>query len=162
MAFYAKLMITTVEERRRGLKVTEDKEYEYRLKTFDNFVGDWYVEYFFNPAFQWDLRKICEILPGLEEFIDHVDAFVDAGGKYFLLMQPYDHVNPEKFCRQNGIEKYVKFWKGGYHNEHTYSIVISGDFLTYVENHIAYGETWKSRIPDAASESFIATIDEVH
>lgn len=98
-------------------------------------VKSWKVEYFFNYEFKWDLYKLCELLPGLGDLIDHGIGFVDMEGNPFLLLQPY-RGNPEEFRKKNKICRYVKVWKGGFHNPEAYAVVISGDFLTHLQTHI--------------------------
>lgn len=128
------LHISTPEEMKKNYEQTEQEELkEYRLKTLDEFVKSWKVKYFFNYEFKWDLQKVYNILPGLGRLNDHATGFVDKNGYYFLLLQPYD--NPAKFQKDNRIGKYMRFWKGGFHNPEAYTVVISGDFLTYLEKH---------------------------
>ena len=153
MALYTGLNIRTPKEVRKAYEQTEQPELkEYRLKTFDKFVKSWKVRYFFNYGFKCDLAKICEVLPGLDDLIDHSYGFVDADGNYFLLLQPY--VNPEEFCKKNHIKKYVKYWLGGFHNEEAYAVVISGDFLTYVANRKNWDKSMDSE--------YITRISDVH
>ena len=76
--YYKTLNITTIEEEKKHLQKTEDKDLRrYRLNTFDSFVEYWGIEYFFNPEFKWDLPSICDKLPGLDSLLDHTAAFVD-------------------------------------------------------------------------------------
>lgn len=105
--YYKTLNITTIEEERKHLQKTEDKDLRrYRLNTFDGFVEYWGIEYFFNPEFKWDLPSICDKLPGLDSLLDHTAAFVDEDGNCFLLLQPYGG-DPEVFCTNNDISEYV-------------------------------------------------------
>lgn len=162
------LYISTPEEIRKGYENTKPEDVKkHRLKEFDKFVKDWKVEYFFNQGFKWDIARIADVLPGLSDLLDHSTAFTDVDGNFFLLMQPYNHVNPGNFCKENKIRSYVKYWSGGFHNPATYAIVISGDFLTYVQNHL--GELmscggWRNY--DASMEQCIvdrlATIKDIH
>lgn len=86
--YYKTLNITTIEEEKKHLQKTEDKDLRrYRLNTFDGFVEYWGIEYFFNPEFKWDLPSICDKLPGLDSLLDHSTAFVDEDGNCFLLLQ---------------------------------------------------------------------------
>ena len=159
--YYKTLNITTIEEERTHLQKTEDKDLRrYRLNTFDGFVEYWGVEYFFNPEFKWDLPSICDKLPGLDSLLDHTAAFVDEDGNCFLLLQPYGG-NPEAFCTNNDISEYVSYDNDAYHHNEAHCVIISGDFLTYVDRCIPEGETWISRTPDASSEDTITTIDDV-
>ena len=85
--YYKTLNITTIEEEKKHLQKTEDKDLRrYRLNTFDGFVEYWGIEYFFNPEFKWDLPSICDKLPGLDSLLDHTAAFVDEDGNCFLLL----------------------------------------------------------------------------
>lgn len=137
MSTYVGLSITTPEEVRKGLEQTQQEDCKkYRLETFDKFIKDWNVAYFFNQNFKWDIKTIAGVLPGLSDLLDHTTAFVDADNNCFFLLQPYNHVKPEEFCKENDICEYVDYWLGGYHNDKTYAIVISGDFLTYIQNHL--------------------------
>ena len=82
--YYKTLNITTIEEEKKHLQKTEDKDLRrYRLNTFDGFVEYWGIEYFFNPEFKWDLPSICDKLPGLDSLLDHSTAFVDEDGTAF-------------------------------------------------------------------------------
>lgn len=133
---YSGLYISTPEEIKRRYEQTKPEEIKkYRMKTLDEFVKSWKVEYFFNYEFKWDLYKLCELLPGLGDLIDHGIGFVDMEGNPFLLLQPY-RGNPEEFRKKNKICRYVKVWKGGFHNPEAYAVVISGDFLTHLQTHI--------------------------
>ena len=130
--YYKTLNITTIEEEKKHLQKTEDKDLRrYRLNTFDGFVEYWGIEYFFNPEF-----------------------------KCFLLLQPYGG-DPEAFCTNNDISEYVSYDNDAYHHNEAHCVIISGDFLTYVDRCIPEGETWISRTPDASSEDTITTIDDV-
>lgn len=132
---YAGLHIITPEEMKSEYQQVEQEELkEYRLRTLNEFVKSWKVKYFFNHEFKWNLRKLYNILPGLDRLNDHAIGFVDENGYYFLLLQPYE--NPEKYRKYNKIGKYMRCWHGGFHNPEAYATVISGDFLTYLENHI--------------------------
>lgn len=165
---YTGLYITTPEEMKKEYEQTEQKEIrEYRLKNFDEFIKSWKVKYFFNYEFKWDLKKICKILPGLSRLTDHVTGFVNKDGYYFLLLQPY--ANPEEFRKQNKISKYVKFWFGGFHNPKAYAIVISGDFLTYLERHaddFKYCNEWSKWKPMNDIQQYwidnIVKISDIH
>lgn len=159
--YYKTLNITTIEEEKKHLQKTEDKDLRrYRLNTFDGFVEYWGIEYFFNPEFKWDLPSICDKLPGLDSLLDHTAAFVDEDGNCFLLLQPYGG-DPEAFCTNNDISEYVSYDNDVYHHNEAHCVIISGDFLTYVDRCIPEGETWLNRTPDASSEDAITTIDDV-
>lgn len=159
--YYKTLNITTIEEEKKHLQKTEDKDLRrYRLNTFDSFVEYWGIEYFFNPEFKWDLPSICDKLPGLDSLLDHTAAFVDEDGNCFLLLQPYGG-DPEAFCINNDISEYVSYDNDAYHHNEAHCVIISGDFLTYVDRCIPEGETWLNRTPDASSEDAITTIDDV-
>ena len=139
--YYKTLNITTIEEERKHLQKTEDKDLRrYRLNTFDGFVEYWGIEYFFNPEFKWDLPSICDKLPGLDSLLDHTAAFVDM---------------------DNDIAEYVSYNDDAYHHSESHCVIISGDFLTYVDRCIPEGKTWINRTPDASSEDTITTIDDV-
>lgn len=169
---YTGLHIMTPEELRIYYEQTENKNIrEYRIKTLNEFVKDWSVKYFFNYEFKWDLDKIEGVLPGFGNLRDHVSAFVNKDGYYFLLMQPYTHVDPTEFCKHNKISKYMRYWIGGFHNEQTYAIVISGDFLTYIEKHIEdfkYCKEWSKRPKSSMAygnkywEDNIVKISDIH
>ena len=132
---YRGLYISTPEEIKRSYEQTKPEEIKkYRIKTLDEFVKSWKVQYFFNYEFKWDLHKLCSLLPGLGNLIDHEIGFVDKEGNPFLLLQPY--AKPDEFRKYNKICKYVKVWKGGFHSPETYAVVISGDFLTHLQTHI--------------------------
>ena len=124
------------------------------------FVEYWGIEYFFNPEFKWDLPSICDKLPGLDSLLDHSTAFVDEDGNCFLLLQPYGG-DPEAFCMDNDIAEYVSYNDDAYHHSESHCVIISGDFLTYVDRCIPEGKTWINRTPDASSEDTITTIDDV-
>lgn len=159
--YYKTLNITTIEEEKKHLQKTEDKDLRrYRLNTFDGFVEYWGIEYFFNPEFKWDLPSICDKLPGLDSLLDHSTAFVDEDGNCFLLLQPYGG-DPEAFCMDNDIAEYVSYNDDAYHHSESHCVIISGDFLTYVDRCIPEGKTWINRTPDASSEDTITTIDDV-
>ena len=159
--YYKTLNITTIEEEKKHLQKTEDKDLRrYRLNTFDGFVEYWGIEYFFNPEFKWDLPSICDKLPGLDSLLDHSTAFVDEDGNCFLLLQPYGG-DPEAFCMDNYIAEYVSYNDDAYHHSESHCVIISGDFLTYVDKCIPEGKTWINRTPDASSEDSITTIDDV-
>ena len=159
--YYKTLNITTIEEEKKHLQKTEDKDLRrYRLNTFDGFVEYWGIEYFFNPEFKWDLPSICDKLPGLDSLLDHTAAFVDEDGNCFLLLQPYGG-DPEAFCKDNDIAEYVSYNDDAYHHSEAHCVIISGDFLTYVDKCIPEGKTWINRTPDASSEDAITTIDDV-
>ena len=82
--YYKTLNITTIEEEKKYLRKTNDKNLRmYRLETFEGFVEHWGVKYFFNPDFKWDLPSICDKLPGLSSLLDHTAAFVDKDGNCF-------------------------------------------------------------------------------
>ena len=52
MSTYVGLSITTPEEVRKGLEQTQQEDCKkYRLETFDKFIKDWNVAYFFNLTF---------------------------------------------------------------------------------------------------------------
>ena len=153
MAFYPGMCISTPEEVRKGYEQTEQEDVrEYRLKTLDEFVKSWKVKYFFNYRFKSDFAELYKALPGLSNLVDHTRGFVDEDGNYFLLLQPY--ANPEEFCRKNHVRKYVRYWLGGFHHEKAYAVVISGDFLTYVEKE--KGWDYK-KVPES-----ITKISDVH
>ena len=79
MSTYVGLSITTPEEVRKGLEQTQQEDCKkYRLETFDKFIKDWNVAYFFNQNFKWDIKTIAGVLPGLSDLLDHTTAFVDA------------------------------------------------------------------------------------
>lgn len=165
---YAGLHISTPEEMKEEYGQTEQDELrEYRLKTLDEFVKSWKVKYFFNYEFRWDLQKVYNILPGLDRLNDHAIGFVDENGYCFLLLQPY--VNPAKFQKDNKIGKYMRCWKGGFHNPDVYATIISGDFLTYLEKHTADFKDcreWRKWKPIDDDQQFlidcIVKISDVH
>lgn len=159
--YYKTLNITTIEEEKKYLRKTNDKNLRmYRLETFEGFVEHWGVKYFFNPDFKWDLPSICNKLPGLSSLLDHTAAFVDKDGNCFLLLQPYGG-DPEAFCTDNDIAEYVSYNNDAYHHSKAHCVVISGDFLTYIDRCIPEGKTWTDRTPNASSEDAITTIDDV-
>lgn len=166
---YRGLYISTPEEMKRNYEQTKPEEIKkYRIKTLDEFVKSWKVKYFFNYEFKWDLYKLCELLPGLEDLIDHVIGFVDMEGNPFLLLQPY-RGNPDEFRKKNKVCKYVKTWKGGFHNPEAYAVVISGDFLTHLQTHLEdfrYCKVWKNEKNCSDDEKFwlehITRISDVH
>lgn len=145
---YVGLYISTPEEMKKAYgKTVQEEIREYRMKTLDEFVKSWNVQYFFNYKFKWDLPKLCDLLPGLNNLIDHGFGFVDTEGNPFLLLQPYGG-NPEEFRKKNKVCKYVKVWKGGFHNPEAYAVVVSGDFLTYLETNIEdfhYCKEWRKK-----------------
>ena len=61
----------------------------------------------------------------------------------------------------NDISEYVSYDNDAYHHNEAHCVIISGDFLTYVDRCIPEGETWLNRTPDASSEDAITTIDDV-
>lgn len=165
---YRGLYISTPEEIKRSYEQTEPEEIKkYRIKTLDEFVKSWKVKYFFNYEFKWDLHKLCGLLPGLGNLIDHGIGFVDKEGNPFLLLQPY--ANPDEFRKYNKICKYVKVWKGGFHNPEAYAVVISGDFLTHLQTHIEdfrYCKEWRNKKYYTDDEKFwlehVTRISDVH
>lgn len=155
---YVGLSIYTPEEMKKSYEQTKpDEVKQYRIKTLDEFVKSWKVKCFFNYDFKWDLYKLCDLLPGLGNLIDHGIGFVDMEGNPFLLLQPY-RGNPDEFRKKNKVCKYVKTWKGGFHNPEAYAIVISGDFLTHLQTHIEdfrYCKEWRNKKHYSDDEKFL-------